>query len=198
MNVAAFRRCGNRCSPTSPVMLQQVGLEIDTPEDLALCRSIAAQERRVICPARERSRWRPQGSKRLVGRKVTAVACFDSFGKLAMTMLAACRREGAETSLLLLELNNPALPRQQRPEIRRIDPKTRIEKHNWNDLRQLCGAMAGNVDALILGLDGQRSRDALLQLKTIWADQEQRPRLISAYGDPVSLRPRGNDGSLGS
>ena len=41
--------------------------------------------------------------------------------------------------------------------------------------------MAGNVDALILGLDGQRSRDALLQLKTIWADQEQRPRWISAY-----------------
>ena len=32
-------------------------------------------------------------SKRLSGRKVTAVACFDSFGKLAMTMLAACRRE---------------------------------------------------------------------------------------------------------
>ena len=31
----------------------------------------------------------PAESKRLVGRKVTAVACFDSFGKLAMTMLAA-------------------------------------------------------------------------------------------------------------
>ena len=123
----------------------------------------------------------PAESKRLVGRKVTAVACFDSFGKLAMTMLAACRREGAETTLLLLELNNRALSRRQRLEIRRIDPKTRIEKHNWNDLRQLCGAMAGNVDALILGLDGQRSRDALLQLKTIWADQDQRPRLISAY-----------------
>ena len=31
----------------------------------------------------------PAESKRLVGRKVTAVACFDSFGKLAMTMLEA-------------------------------------------------------------------------------------------------------------
>ena len=41
--------------------------------------------------------------------------------------------------------------------------------------------MAGEVDALILGLDGQRSRDALLQLQNIWANQEQRPRLISAY-----------------
>ena len=123
----------------------------------------------------------PAESKRLSGRKVTAVACFDSFGKLAMTMLAACRQEGAETTLLLLELNNRALSRRQRLEIRRIDPKIRIEKHNWNQLRQLCGAMAGNVDALILGLDGQRSRDALLQLKTIWADQDQRPRLISAY-----------------
>ena len=45
MNIAAFRRCGSRfCPPTSPVMLEQVGPEIDTPEDLALCRSIAAQE----------------------------------------------------------------------------------------------------------------------------------------------------------
>ena len=123
----------------------------------------------------------PAESKRLLGRKVTAVACFDSFGKLAMTMLAACRREGAETNLLLLQLNNRALSRRQRLEIRRIDPKIRIEKHNWNDLRQLCGAMAGDIDALILGLDGQRSRDALLQLQNIWADQEQRPRLISAY-----------------
>ena len=114
----------------------------------------------------------PAESKRLVGRKVTAVACFDSFGKLAMTMLAACRREGAETTLLLLELNNRALSRRQRIEIQRIDPKTRIEKHNWNDLHQLCGPMPGNVDALILGLDGQRSRDALLQLKTSWADQD--------------------------
>ena len=123
----------------------------------------------------------PAESKRLSGRKVTAVACFDSFGKLAMTMLAACRREGAETTLLLLQLNNRALSRRQRLEIRRIDPKTRIEKHNWNDLRQLTGAMAGAVDALILGLDGQRSRDALLQLQSIWAKQEKRPRLISAY-----------------
>ena len=45
MNVAAFRRCGSRfCPPTSPVMLEQAGPEIDTPEDLALCRSIAAQK----------------------------------------------------------------------------------------------------------------------------------------------------------
>ena len=51
----------------------------------------------------------PAESKRLSGRKVSAVACFDSFGKLAMTMLASCRREGAETTLLLLELTT--LPR---------------------------------------------------------------------------------------
>ena len=34
----------------------------------------------------------PVAPKRLEGRKVAAVACFDSFGKLAMTLLAACRR----------------------------------------------------------------------------------------------------------
>ena len=45
MAITAFRRCGSRfCPPTSPVVLQEVGPEIDTPEDLALCRSIAAQE----------------------------------------------------------------------------------------------------------------------------------------------------------
>ena len=45
MSVTAFRRCGNRfCPPTSPVVLENVGPEIDTPEDLALCRSIAAQK----------------------------------------------------------------------------------------------------------------------------------------------------------
>ena len=45
MGVTAFRRCGNRfCPPTRPVVLQEVGPEIDTPEDLALCRSIAAQK----------------------------------------------------------------------------------------------------------------------------------------------------------
>jgi hypothetical protein len=106
----------------------------------------------------------PVAPKRLEGRKVAAVACFDSFGKLAMTLLAACRREGAETTLHLLELNNRALSRRQRLEIRRIDPRTPIEKHNWSDLHNLCSPMAGDVDALILGLDGQRSRDALLQL----------------------------------
>ena len=138
-------------------------------------------ESRVILLGKVSESMAPAESKRLLGRKVTAVACFDSFGKLAMTMLAACRREGAAPTLLLLQLNNRALSRRQRLEIRRIDPKIRIEKHNWNDLRQLCGAMAGDVDGLILGLDGQRSRDALLQLQNIWAHQEQRPRLISAY-----------------
>ena len=45
MNVAAFRRCGRRfCPPTTPVVVEQVGPEIDTPDDLALCRSIAAQK----------------------------------------------------------------------------------------------------------------------------------------------------------
>ena len=45
MGVAAFRQCGSRfCPPSKPVVLEQVGPEIDTPDDLALCRSIAAQK----------------------------------------------------------------------------------------------------------------------------------------------------------
>ena len=48
----------------------------------------------------------PAADKRLSSRKVAAVACFDSFGKVAMTLLAACRREGAETTLHLLQVSN--------------------------------------------------------------------------------------------
>ena len=45
MDIAAFRHCGSRfCPPSKPVVLNRCGPEIDTPEDLALCRSIAAQE----------------------------------------------------------------------------------------------------------------------------------------------------------
>jgi len=45
MRVAAFRSSGNRfCAPCSPVVVEHFGPEIDTPEDLALCRSIAAQK----------------------------------------------------------------------------------------------------------------------------------------------------------
>jgi len=45
MVIEAFRHCGSRfCPPSFPVVLEQVGPEIDTPEDLALCRSIASQK----------------------------------------------------------------------------------------------------------------------------------------------------------
>ena len=123
----------------------------------------------------------PADDKRLAGRKVVAVACFDSFGKMAMTLLAACRREGAETTLHLLEISNRALSRRQKLEIRRIDPRTRIETSSWSDFRKITAPMAGEVDALVLGLDGQRSRDALLMLSTEWKSSDQRPILISAY-----------------
>ena len=44
MNIAAFRRCGSRfCPPWSPVVMDQISPEIDTLDDLALCRNIAAQ-----------------------------------------------------------------------------------------------------------------------------------------------------------
>ena len=45
MNTAEFRRVGSRfCAPWSPVVVMHPGPEIDTPSDLALCRTIAAQE----------------------------------------------------------------------------------------------------------------------------------------------------------
>ena len=54
---------------------------------------------------------RPGDKKRLAGRKVVAVASFDSFAKMAMALLSACRREGAETTLYLLEISNRACPK---------------------------------------------------------------------------------------
>ena len=119
--------------------------------------------------------------QRLNGRKVVAVACFDSFGKTAMTMLAACRKQGAETELHLLQITNRALSRRQRLEIRRTDRRTPIHKRPWSQFSALASEIADNTDVLILGLDGQRSRDALLQLSSIWEGRSKRPMLVSAY-----------------
>ena len=123
----------------------------------------------------------PAADKRLSGRKVAAVACFDSFGKVAMTLLSACRHEGAETTLHLLETPNRSLSRRQRLEIRRIDPRITIQQGRWDGFRKLAAGMAGSIDVLYLGLDGQRSRDGLLQLKAVWGVTSQRPVLVSAY-----------------
>ena len=123
----------------------------------------------------------PAADKRLSGRKVAAVACFDSFGKMAMTLLAACRKEGAETTLHLLQVSNRALSRRQRLEIHRTDRRTAVKKGAWGDFRSLTAAMAGDVDVLILGLDGLRSRDALLMLAKEWSGRTDRPVLVSAY-----------------
>ena len=123
----------------------------------------------------------PAADKRLSGRKVAAVACFDSFGKVAMTLLAACRKEGAETTLHLLQVSNRALSRRQRLEIHRTDRRTAVKKGAWGDFRSLTAAMAGDVDVLILGLDGLRSRDALLMLAKEWGGRTDRPVLVSAY-----------------
>jgi len=117
----------------------------------------------------------------LAGRHIEAVACFDSFGKMAMTLLACCRREGARTTLHLLELPRRSLSRRQRLEIRRIDPRTQVKRHAWGKLNELAKAMPGHCDALVLGLDGQRSRQVLLELQSRWHQRQNRPLLVSAY-----------------
>ena len=123
----------------------------------------------------------PAAEKRLTGRKVVAVACFDSFGKMAMTLLSACRKEGADTALHLLQISNRALSRRQRLEIRRTDRRTPIHKRPWSQFRALAGEIGQDADVLILALDGQRSRDAWLQLAAEWSGLERRPLLVSAY-----------------
>ena len=120
-------------------------------------------------------------SSTLAGRQIEAVACFDSFGKMAMTMLAHCRQQGACTTLHLLDLPGRSLSRRQRLEIQRIDARTRVKCANWGQLGKLIRALPGRCDALVLGLDGQRSRHTLLMLQKCWRDRMDRPLLVSAY-----------------
>jgi hypothetical protein len=119
-------------------------------------------------------------SGRLEGRQVAALACFDSFGKTAMNLLQVARREGADTHLYLLELPGRKLSRRQALEIRRIDPRTRIHQRQWPQLRELRDDLT-RLDALVLGLDGRRTRETQLLLQSAWAGQERRPVLVSAY-----------------
>jgi hypothetical protein len=53
----------------------------------------------------------------LAGRRVAALACFDSFGKTAMSLLQVARQGGADTTLHLLELPGRKLSRRQVLEI---------------------------------------------------------------------------------
>ena len=141
----------------------------------------AGSDPRLILPGPSRVSMALSLDQRLKGRKVVAVACFDSFGKTAMTMLAACRKQGADTELQLLQLTNRALSRRQRLEIQRTDRKTPIRRRPWYQFSALANEIADDTDVLILGLDGQRSRDALLQLAALWEGRSQRPMLVSAY-----------------
>ena len=117
----------------------------------------------------------------LNGHRITAVACFDSFGKMGMTMLAACRKAGADTNMVLLDVQGRTLSRRQRVEVQRIDPKTKITRHAWSSRGKLFQSQLQSSDAVILGLDGKRSRDTLILLQTLWANQAKRPLLVSAY-----------------
>jgi len=116
----------------------------------------------------------------LQGRQVAALACFDSFGKTAMNLLQVARQHGAETTLILLELPGRKLSRRQVLEIRRIDPRTAIRQREWPQLRNLRNELS-DLDALVLGLDGRRTRETQLLLQATWAEQQRRPVLISAY-----------------
>ncbi len=116
----------------------------------------------------------------LQGKHVAALACFDSFGKTAMNLLHVARREGAETTLHLMELPGRKLSRRQVLEIRRIAPRTVVRQHLWDQLRSLRSELA-SLDALVLGLDGRRTRETLLLLQSEWAGEPRRPVLVSAY-----------------
>ncbi len=116
----------------------------------------------------------------LQNKRIAALACFDSFGKTAMNLLEVARRDGAGTTLHLLELPGRKLSRRQVLEIRRIAPRNPIRQHLWGQLSTLLSELA-TQDALVLGLDGRRTRETQLLLQAAWADQPRRPLLVSAY-----------------
>jgi len=113
-------------------------------------------------------------------RRIAALACFDSFAKTAMCMLQAARVAGASTTLHLMELPGRKLSRRQLLEIRSTDPRTTIQQHSWSELTTLLVELS-HLDALVLGLDGRRTRQLQLSLRAEWASCGQRPLLISAY-----------------
>ncbi len=113
-------------------------------------------------------------------RRIAALACFDSFAKTAMCMLQAARIAGASTTLYLMELPGRKLSRRQLLEVRSTDPRTTIRQHSWSELTALLGELS-QFDALVLGLDGRRTRQLQLALRSQWASCGQRPLLISAY-----------------
>lgn len=119
-------------------------------------------------------------SANLEGRRIEAIACFDSFAKTAMCILQTARAAGASTCLHLLELPGRKLSRRQVLEIRRIDPRIPIDLHIWSDHKLLAKGLA-QLDGLVLGLDGRRTREIQLSLRSRWSDEEHRPLLISAY-----------------
>ncbi|MFQ6539614.1 MULTISPECIES: DUF6716 putative glycosyltransferase [Aphanothece] len=116
---------------------------------------------------------------RLQGREMAAIACFDSFGKTAMAMLSVCRKEGAGTTLYLLEIQGRRLSRRQLLEIQRIDGRVTIIHQEWQQLRAIRPTLLG-LDALILGLDGQRTRELQLLLRADAPDGHW-PLTVSAY-----------------
>ena len=120
-------------------------------------------------------------STSLNGHRIIALACFDSFGKVGMKMLAACRKAGANTHMILLDVDGRKLSRRQRVEIQRIDPKTKITRYPWSIRQKLVNSQFHNSDTVILALDGKRSRDTLLLLKRLWDEHPKRPLLVSAY-----------------
>lgn len=120
-------------------------------------------------------------SRALEGRTIAALASFDSFAKTAMAILSVCRQQGATTSLNLLEIPGRKLSRRQRVEVQRIDTRTRMLRHSWADSRELCQQLEQDCDALVLSLDGQRSRELLLHLEHQKGESERQPLLISAY-----------------
>lgn len=120
-------------------------------------------------------------SASLEGRSVVALASFDSFAKTAMMMLSHCHKAGAQTALRLVEIPGRKLSRRQRLEVQKVDPKIGITRHAWTEIRQLCQELIGSCDAMILCLDGQRSRDLYLLLEQVSGERSDLPLLVSAY-----------------
>jgi hypothetical protein len=120
-------------------------------------------------------------SAALEGRTVVALASFDSFAKTAMAMLTQCRKHGAKTALHLVEIPGRKLSRRQRLEVQRVDPRSKIHRQPWTEIRPLCKKLIDSCDVILLCLDGQRSKDLCLILEHLAGEELTLPLLVSAY-----------------
>jgi hypothetical protein len=112
----------------------------------------------------------------LEGRRIVAIASFDSFVKTAQIVLDTCSEAGARTELLIAEVKGRSLSDDQ---MRRAGASTHALRAPLAEL--LASNHFLDADAAILLCDGKRVKEAILRLSADNRWCAGRPKLVAAY-----------------